>query len=131
MPRITAAAPEALVFDSNQFAMCLGYSLADGLTFSNLNWQDANGGLYGCASWEASEAWLGKAQAPLERPSWDVDEVIDMVAAGRAQAALVVSTEAVAAYPAVLTAISGMQALDAIEAMGLSVLEPNEEGTAE
>jgi hypothetical protein len=131
MPRITAAAPEALVFDSNQFAMCLGYSLADGLTFSNLNWQDANGGLYGCASWEASEAWLGKAQEPLERPSWDVDEVIDMVAAGRAQAALVVSTEAVAAYPAVLTAISGMQALDAIEAMGLSVLEPNEEGTAE
>jgi len=131
MTRITAAAPEALVFDSNQFAMCLGYSLADGLTFSNLNWQDANGGLYGCASWEASEEWLGKAQEPLERPSWDVDEVIDMVAAGRAQAALVVSTEAVAAYPAVLTAISGMQALDAIADMGLSVLEPNEEGTAE
>ena len=121
MPRITAAAPQALVFDSNQFAMCLGYSLADGLTFSNLNWQDANGGLYGCASWEASEEWLGKAQEPLERPSWDVDEVIDMVAAERAQAALVVSTEAVAAYPAVLTAISGMQALDAIAAMGLVV----------
>jgi hypothetical protein len=126
MPRITAAAPEALVFDSNQLAMCLGYSLADGLTFSNLNWQDANGGLYGCASWEASEEWLGKAQAPLERPSWDVDEVIDMVAAGRAQAALVVSTEAVAADPAVLTAISGMQALDAIEAMGL-VVKPEPE----
>jgi hypothetical protein len=101
--------------------MCLGYSLADGLTFSNLNWQDANGSLYGCASWEASEEWLEKAQEPLERPSWDVDEVIDMVAAGRAQAALVVSTEAVAAYPAVLTAISGMQALDAIAAMGLVV----------
>jgi hypothetical protein len=131
MPRITAAAPEALVFDSNQFAMCLGYSLADGLTFSNLNWQDANGGLYGCASWEASEEWLGKAQEPLERPSWDVDEVIDMVAAERAQAALVVSTEALLAPPAALTAISGMQALEAIEAMGLSVLEPNEEGTAE
>ena len=126
MPRITAAAPEALVSDANNYAMCLGYSLADGLTFSNLNWQDANGGLYGCASWEASEEWLGKAQEPLERPSWDVDEVIDMVAAGRAQAALVVSTEAVAAYPAVLTAISGMQALDAIEARGL-VVKPEPE----
>ena len=121
MPRITAAAPQALVSDSNNFAMCLGYSLADGLTFSNLNWQDANGGLYGCASWEASEEWLGKAQEPLERPSWDVDEVIDMEAAGRAQAALVVSTEAVAADPAVLTAISGMDGLDAIAAMGLVV----------
>jgi len=131
MTRITAAAPEALVSDANNFAMCLGYSLADGLTFSNLNWQDAQGNLYGCASWEASEEWLGKAQEPLERPSWDVDEVIDMVAAERAQAALVVSTEALLASPAALTAITGMQALDAIEAMGLSVLEPNEEGTAE
>jgi hypothetical protein len=131
MPRITAAAPEALVFDSNQFAMCLGYSLADGLTFSNLNWQDANGGLYGCASWEASEAWLGKAQEPLERPSWDVDEVIDMVAAERAQAALVVSTEALLASPSNLTAISGLDALTALEAMGLSVVETNEEGRVE
>lgn len=120
MPRITAAAPEALVSDSNQLAMCLGYSLADGLTFSNLNWQDANGGLYGCASWEASEEWLGKAQEPLERPSWDVDEVIDMVAAERAQAALVVSTEPLLALPSNLTAISGMDALAAIEAMGLT-----------
>jgi hypothetical protein len=128
MPRITAAAPEALVFDSNQFAMCMGYSEADGLTFSNLNWQDANGGLYGCASWEASEEWLGKAQEPLERPSWDVDEVIDMVAAGRAQAALVVSTEAVAAYPAVLTAISGMDGLTAIAAMGLNQVEEPADG---
>jgi hypothetical protein len=131
MPRITAAAPEALVFDSNQFAMCLGYSLADGLTFSNLNWQDANGVLYGCASWEASEEWLGKAHEPLERPSWDTDEVIDMVAAERAQAALVVSTEPLLASPAALTAISGVDALVALEAMGLSVVETNEEGRVE
>jgi hypothetical protein len=126
MPRITAAAPEALVSDSNQFAMCLGYSLADGLTFSNLNWQDANGGLYGCASWEASEEWLGKAQEPLERPSWDVDEVIDMVAAERAQAALVVSTEPLLASPAALTAISGIEALSALEAMGLTTRVVND-----
>jgi hypothetical protein len=106
--------------------MCLGYSLADGLTFSNLNWQDANGGLYGCASWEASEEWLGKAQEPLERPAWDVDEVIDMVAAGRAQAALVISTEPLLASSSNLTAITGMQALDAIEAMGL-VVKPEPE----
>jgi hypothetical protein len=103
--------------------MCLGYSLADGLTFSNLNWQDADGNLYGCASWEASEEWLEKAQAPLERPSWDVDEVIDMVAAGRAQAALaMVSTEPLLASPSNLTAISGVDALTALEAMGLTTV---------
>jgi hypothetical protein len=119
--RITAASSEELVYSANQFAMCLGYSLADGLTFSNLNWQDANGGLYGCASWEASEEWLGKAQAPLVRPSWDVDEIIDMVAAERAQAALVVSTEPLLASPAALTAITGMEALAAVAAMGLVV----------
>ncbi len=128
MPRITAAAPEALVSDANQFAMCLGYSLADGLTFSNLNWQDANGGLYGCASWEASGEWLGKAQEPLERPSWDVDEVIDMEAAERAQAALVVSTEPLLASPAVLTAISGMDGLAALVAMGLTQVEVEVDG---
>jgi len=128
MPRITAAAPEALVYSANQFAMCLGYSLADGLTFSNLNWQDANGGLYGCASWEASEEWLGKAQEPLERPSWDVDEVIDMVAAGKAQAALVVSTEPLLASPSNLTAINGMDGLTAIAAMGLNQVEEPADG---
>jgi hypothetical protein len=127
MPRITAAAPEALVSDSNQFAMCMGYSLADGLTFSNLNWQDANGGLYGCASWEASEEWLGKAQEPLERPSWDVDEIIDMVAAERAQAVLVVSTEPLLASPNNLTAISGTEGLTALSEMGITPATTNEE----
>jgi hypothetical protein len=122
MPRITSASPEPLNSDSNDLAMCLGFSVADGLTFSNLNWQDADGVLYACASWEASDAWLEKAQAPLERPSWDVDEVIDMVAAGRAQAALVVSTEPLLASPSNLTAISGVDALTALEAMGLTTV---------
>jgi hypothetical protein len=128
MTRITAAAPEALVSDSNQFAMCMGFSEADGLTFNGLNWKDANGGLYACASWEASDAWLEKAQAPLERPAWDVDEIIDMVAAGRAQAALVISAEALLAYPAVLTAISGMDGLAALAAMGLTQVEVEVDG---
>jgi hypothetical protein len=131
MPRITAAAPEALVFDSNNFAMCLGYSLADGLTFSNLNWQDANGGLYGCASWEASEEWLGKAQATLVRPEWDANKDISMAAANRAQNVLVISSEPILASLANLTAITGMEALSALAAMGLSVVETNEEGAAE
>jgi hypothetical protein len=131
MPRVTAAAPQILVSDSNNFAMCLGYSLADGLTFSNLNWQDADGNLYGCASWEASDAWLESAQATLVRPEWDANKDISMAAANRAQNVLVVSSEPILASLANLTAITGMEALSALAAMGLSVVETNEEGATE
>jgi hypothetical protein len=128
MTRITAASPEPLNSDSNNLAMCLGFSVADGLTFSNLNWQDADGVLYACASWEASDAWLEKAQAPLVRPAWDVDEVIDMEAAERAQAVMVISTDPIPASTTALIAISGMQALDAIAAMGLTQVEVQVDG---
>jgi hypothetical protein len=123
MTTVTFAAPETLVSDSNNLMMCLGTSLADGNTFASLNWQDASGGLYACSSWEATDAWLEALQAPLVRPEWDVDEDIDMAAAERAQAALVLSAEAVLASPAALTAITGMEALAAVAAMGLNPVE--------
>lgn len=122
MTRITAAAPEALVSDANQYAMCLGFSEADGQTYNGLNWQDANGNLYAAASFEARDEWIIFAQAPLVRPAWDVNEIIDMVAAARAQAALVFSTEATPASPAALTAIGGMEGVAALAAMGLTAV---------
>ena len=121
MTRITAAAPEALVSDANQYAMCLAFSPADGETYTVLNWQDADGNLYAAASWEAREEWITAATQPLQRPAWDVDEVIDMVAAGRAQAVLMFSTEPVPATPTNLTALSWP---DAVAALGLMGLEP-------
>jgi len=51
-----------------------------------------------------------------------VNEIIDMVAAERAQAALVFSTEAVLASPAALTAIGGMEGVAALAAMGLTAV---------
>lgn len=120
--RITAAAPEALVSDANQYAMCLGFSEADGETYRGLNWVDANGNLYAAASFEARDEWIAFAQAPLVRPAWDVNQIIDMVAAERAQAALVFSTEATPASPAALTAIGGMEGVAALAAMGLTAV---------
>ncbi len=120
MTRITAAAPEALIYESNQLAMCLAFSVADGLTYTGLNWQDADGNLYAAASWEASDAWVESVSQPLVRPAWDVDEVIDMDAANRAQAALVFSTEPVLAVPDKLTALSGPDAVAALGLMGLT-----------
>lgn len=119
MTRITAASPEALVSDANQLAMALGQSEADGETYRGLNWVDAQGNLYAAASFEASDAWLEAAQAPLTRPAWDVDEIIDMDAATRAQAALVFSLEPVAADPGKLVAIGGLSGAEALAAMGL------------
>ena len=121
--RITAAAPEALVSDSNNLAMALAFSVADGETYTGLNWQDADGNLYAAASWEASDEWVAGATQPLVRPAWDVDEVIDMVAAGRAQAALVFSTDPVPATPTNLTALSGPDAVAALGLMGLTPVD--------
>jgi hypothetical protein len=103
--------------------MCLGFSEADGETYRGLNWVDAQGNLYAAASFEARDEWIIFAQAPLQRPLWDTAEVIDMVAAERAQAALAFSTEALSASPTALTAIGGMDGLSALVAMGLSVVE--------
>ena len=122
MSRITAAAPEALVSDANQYAMCLGQSEADGQTYRGLNWTDADGNLYAAASFEARDEWITFAQAPLVRPAWDVDEIIDMVAAERAQAALVYAVEPVLAVPGALTAIGGMDGVEALAAMGLTAV---------
>jgi hypothetical protein len=126
--RITAAAPEPLVYASNQLAMCLAYSIADGETYRGLNWVDASGNLYAAASFDALEEWVIFAQAPLQRPAWDVDEVVDMVAATQAQAVLVVSTEALLASPTSLTSIVGVSGVEALVAMGLT---PKTETTEE
>lgn len=125
MPRITAVSPEALIFASNQLAMCLGYSEADGETFRGLNWQDAQGNLYAAASWEASDAWIESTTKPLVRPDWDVNEVIDMDAAEQAQASLVFwvafsETEAPLASPTNLTAIGGVDGITALTLMGIT-----------
>lgn len=142
--RITAAAPEALIFSANQLAMCLAFSEADGETYRGLNWQDANGNLYAAASFEARDEWVMAAQAPLQRPAWDTGTerimynelgepdgtytvyIIDMDAAAVAQAALFFWSPneddpyAPVANPLQVVAIGGLEGPDALAAMGLT-----------
>lgn len=120
--RITCSCPEAMIYDGNQLAMCLGQSEADGQTYRGLNWQDANGNLYAATSFEARDEWITFAQAPLVRPAWDVDQIIDMVAAARAQAALVYSTDPFPAIPANLSALGGPNGPEALNLMGLTAV---------
>ena len=123
--RLTIACPDALRDDANQLAMVLGFGPDDALTYGGLNWQDAGGNLYACASLIVSDTFVSKAQSTLSRPAWDVDNIIDMDAARRAQAALVFSLTPVTAMPDKLTACVGDDALATLAAMGLTQV-PND-----
>jgi len=118
--RLTIACPEALRDDANQIAMVLGYGPDDAQTYVALNWQDAGGNLYACASLHVSDTFTTAAQSGLQRPAWDVDNIIDMDAARRAQAALVFSLTPVTAMPDKLTACVGDDPLAVMAAMGLT-----------
>jgi len=121
--RLTIACPDALRDDANNLAMALGYRPDDAGTYVGLNWQDLDGNLYACASLIVSDTFVSTAQSTLSRPVWDVDNIIDMDAARRAQAALVFSLEAVEVAPDKLTACAGDNALAVLAAMGLAQVE--------
>ena len=121
--RLSIACTDALRSDANNLAMVLGYGPADAETYVPLNWQDAGGNLYAVASLPVSDAFVSKAQSTLSHPAWDVDNIIDMDAARRAQAALVFSLTPVTAMPDKLTACAGDDALATLAAMGLTQVE--------
>ena len=121
--RITITCPEALRDDANQIAMVLGYGPSDAETYGSLNWLDTAGNLYACASLIVSDTFVSMAQSTLSSPAWDVDNIIDMDAARRAQAALVFSLTPVTAMPDKLTACVGDDALATLAAMGLTQVE--------
>ena len=122
--RLTIACPDALCDDANDLAMILGYGPSDAETYGTLNWQDADGNLYACASLPVSDTFTTTAQATLVRPAWDVEPyTISMAAANRAQAALVFSLEPVLAMPDQLTACAGDDGLAVLAAMGLTQVE--------
>jgi hypothetical protein len=118
--RITIACPDALRDDVNNLAMVLGYGPYDAETYGSLNWEDAAGNLYACASLIVSDTFVSTAQSTLSRPAWDVDNIIDMAGANRAQAALVFSLTPVTAMPDKLTACVGDDALATLAEMGLT-----------
>ena len=121
--RTTIACPAAWRPDANHFAMALGYGPSDAETYVPLNWQDADGNLYACASLIVSDTFTTAAQSGLQRPAWDTDSHVNMAGANRAQAALVFSLTPVTAMPDELTACVGDDALATLAAMGLTQVE--------
>lgn len=80
MIQITIAVPVALIEQANQLARCIGYTEADGLTFTLA----PQIGGYAVASGLVHEAFLTNAFLPLTEPEWGAD----MDAAAEAQAAV-------------------------------------------
>jgi hypothetical protein len=122
---LTIAVPAAHVADANHFAMAIGYSASDGQTYGAPTWQDTAGNLYSAASLTVSGGFVQAATTGLQRPAWDADEVVDLVAASRARALVVLwldggDTTAPQASTNNIIAIGGMSGLDALTAMGLA-----------
>jgi hypothetical protein len=125
---ITIACPAAHTDDANQLAMVLGYGPADGLTYSNVGYQDALGNLYACASLPVGDSFVSTATSQLQRPEWDTEEVIDMAKATQAQGLVLLWTpNEDDHYPpqanhSQITAILGMDGVAAVAAMGLTAI---------
>ena len=116
---ITIAVPTALVSDANALARCVGYSADDERTFGDPAWQDAEGRPYSIASGPVWPAFLAVPGQALAEPEWGAD----MVAAGRAQALLVVALpgdEVLPVDPEHISAVVGMDGLAAIAMLGLT-----------
>ena len=130
--RLTIAVPFVHIDIANHYAMALGYSEADGLTYRNPSWEDADGNLYAVASLPVSEVFVGAATSPLVRPEWDGGEVIDITKATQAQGLVALwsvsdETDPPQAAPDQITAILGMGGVEAIETMGLTAAAQDEE----
>ena len=124
--RLTITCPASLIPDANHLAMVLGYGPADAGTYGALGWQDAGGNLYTAASLEVSPVFVGAATRPLVRPEWDVDNTVNMAAAGRAQARVVIWQDGEAdpvAAPGVILAMFHPDPLAVLELSGVARIE--------
>ena len=88
MTQITMIVPEAHRADATALVMALGASVADWQdAFANVTQQDADGGRYAVACWDARDGWLADAAEDPERPDWDVEPFeVNIAGAERARA---------------------------------------------
>ena len=125
MSTLTIACPVDMIGDANHLATALGHSVADGQTYGENMRQDTDGNVYAVTSFD-SRIFARDPQGDLQRPAWDTEGLIDMTAAARAQAALVIwdrEGPIPQAAPGQITVVGGMPGPEALAAMGLSAVE--------
>lgn len=120
--RYTVAVPDQHLAKANELAMVFGLSLNDKNTYTDLKYVDVDGNLYAVASFIASSATANKADAPLERPVWDVEsEDIDMQLAEHAKSLVALDVASVNT----ISFNNNDDALTAIELMKLTRYNPD------
>ena len=128
---IAAFAAQDMIEEANHLAMAVGQGPDDGATYGWAGWQNDTG-RYCLRDVMVGLDWLARASSPLERPEWDVDRVINMAAARRAQAAIRLwlppEGEAEAApfpqpAPGLIVVYAGIDTASAISAAGVVRVE--------
>ena len=124
---LPTAASVTITSDANQWAMCLGESAADGLTWANPMHQDAAGNLYVVRSLWVTPEWINAAQQTPQRPVWDTENSVNMAGARRAFDALTLwttdsETAPPQAQPGRIVALQGLDIDAAITALGLTLI---------
>jgi hypothetical protein len=114
-----------LLDDANQLALVVGQSMADLQTWVATPFQ-RDGVRYATRDLWVPQGWIDGITGPLQRPAWDVDEQIDMDAAARAQAAilLVDASEGIQpATPGKIIVVLGADIDEALAGWGINLIE--------
>lgn len=119
--RMTLAVPESLIDAANQLALIAGESADDVNTFTNANWQDADGNLYAVCSTVVKPIVLALFGQSLDDAPLD-DDNADKTLAQQALDAAVMFTEGVTANTDKIVIAVDVEPLSALEQMGLSLV---------
>ena len=129
MTTLTIACPEQHIDRANHYAMAIGWSEADGLTYRAPRYE-RDGVQYSVTSVQL-EQFAADPFEPCTRPEWDSEEVIDLVAANEVLPLLDVHPYdpevPVTPDPEKLTVITGPEPLVALAHMGLTLIPSEEE----
>lgn len=126
--RLNVAVPESLMEPANHLAVSIGEAAGDFYSFTNANWQDAQGNLYAVMSTQVTPLLFEYAGLPLERRDFAPEEW-SLELATQAQMAVNIwfgptqqQPEMPTATPGVILGVVGDDPLGIFAAMGLTRL---------
>jgi len=128
--RVTIVVPEQHITKANAIALVLGESINDDQTFTQANWQDAQGNKYAVASTVAKDVFLTGASRPLTAPNHAPNADVALASQAQAILALCTQTSPVTANPDQIVVVVGdntESATDHVSAVGVELIPIEEE----